>query len=56
MDIFNDWNDKNIVLATNYLQDVIHSLEDVDHKKISEKAINEIDQLYIRIQIDSDKV
>lgn len=56
MNMFDDWNDKNIVLATNYLQDVIHNLEDVEHKKISENAINEIDRLYIRIQIDSDKV
>ena len=56
MNMFDDWNDKNIVLATNYLQDVIHNLEDMEHKKISENAINEIDRLYIRIQIDSDKV
>ena len=56
MNMFDDWNDKNIVLATNYLQDVIHNLGDVEHKKISENAINEIDRLYIRIQIDSDKV
>lgn len=54
--IFDDWNDNNVLIITNYLQNIKQSLEDIQRKKISEQIMNEIDTLYIKIQIDSDNI
>ena len=54
--IFDDWNDNNVLIITNYLQDIKQSLEDIQPKKISEKTMEQIDKYYIQIQIDSDNI
>lgn len=54
--ILNDWNDNNVLIVTNYLQDIKQSLEGIQRKKISEQIMNKIDTLYIKIQIDSDNI
>lgn len=54
--ILDNWNDNNVLIITNYLQDIKQSLEGIQRKKISEQTMNEIDALYIRIQFDSDNI
>lgn len=54
--ILDNWNDNNILIITNYLQDIKQSLEGIQRKKISEQTMNEIDTLYVRIQFDSDNI
>ncbi len=54
--IFDDWNDNNVLIITNYLQDIKQSLEDIQRKKISEKTMEQIDLYYVRIQFDSDNI
>ena len=54
--IFDDWNDNNVLIITNYLQDIKQSLEGIQRKKISEKTMEQIDAYYVRIQFDSDNI
>ena len=54
--ILDNWNDNNVLIITNYLQDIKQSLEGIQRKKISEQTMNEIDTLYVKIQFDSDNI
>lgn len=55
-DIFENWNNKNIVIVINYLEVVKESLEIIDRRKISEKDMEQIDKYYVQVQFDVDNI